>query len=165
MAPVSAPAKVLVTGASGFIAIWVIKSLLDQGYTVVGTVRSHSKGEYLQLLLEKDSNNKDKFSYVIVEDIQKEGAFDEAVVGIDAVEHTASPFHFKVDDPRDLIEPAVKGTVGVLESIKKYGSSVKRVVITSSAASIIHDKASMIYDEVSISGRDYLLPSKGYPLT
>jgi hypothetical protein len=32
--------------------------------------------------------------------------------------HT-SPFHFKVNDPQQLIEPAVKGTVGVLESIQK----------------------------------------------
>lgn len=37
MPTVSAPAKVLVTGASGFIAVWVVKTLLDQGYSVVGT--------------------------------------------------------------------------------------------------------------------------------
>lgn len=37
MPAVSAPAKVLVTGASGFAATNVIKTLLDDGYTVVGT--------------------------------------------------------------------------------------------------------------------------------
>jgi hypothetical protein len=29
----------------------------------------------------------------------QEGAFDEAVKGVDAIEHTASPFHLKADDP------------------------------------------------------------------
>ena len=32
-------------------------------------------------------------------DITVSGAFDEAVKGVDAIEHTASPFHFKADDP------------------------------------------------------------------
>ncbi|KIO32641.1 hypothetical protein M407DRAFT_100661 [Tulasnella calospora MUT 4182] len=146
MPAVPSPAKVLVTGASGFIAAWVVETLLEKGYVVVGTVRSDSKGKYLQNLF-KDHG--DRFSYVIVEDIAKEGAFDKAVVGVDAVQHTASPFHFKADDPKELIEPAVKGTVGVLESIKKYGPGVKRVVITSSVASIVYDKGreGVTYDE------------------
>jgi nucleoside-diphosphate-sugar epimerase len=49
----------------------------------------------------------------------QEGAFDEVVKGVDAVVHTASPFHFKVTHPNELIEPAINGTVGVLRSIKK----------------------------------------------
>jgi hypothetical protein len=35
------------------------------------------------------------------------------------VAHTASPFHFKSTHPDELIEPAVKGTTGVLKSIQK----------------------------------------------
>jgi nucleoside-diphosphate-sugar epimerase len=49
----------------------------------------------------------------------QEGAFDEVVKGVDAVIHPASPFHFKVTHPNELIEPAINGTVGVLRSIKK----------------------------------------------
>jgi nucleoside-diphosphate-sugar epimerase len=52
----------------------------------------------------------------------QEGAFDEVVKGVDAVIHTASPFHFKVTHPNELIEPAINGTVGVLKSIKKNKS-------------------------------------------
>lgn len=37
----------------------------------------------------------------------------------------------------DLIEPAVKGTVGVLTSVDKYAPNVQRVVITSSVAAIM----------------------------
>ncbi|KIO32648.1 hypothetical protein M407DRAFT_18408 [Tulasnella calospora MUT 4182] len=140
----SPPAKVLVTGASGFIAAWVCKTLLDKGYSVVGTVRSESKGDYLKDLF-KDFG--DKFSYIIVKDIDKEGAFDQAVVGVDAVEHTASPVTFFAEDPKDIIDPAIHGTVGILESIKKYAPTVKRVVLTSSIASIYHAKDNLNYDE------------------
>ena len=45
--------------------------------------------------------------------------FDEAVKGVDAVAHTASPFHFNITDPQELIGPAVKGTTGILKSIQK----------------------------------------------
>ncbi|KAG8928935.1 methylglyoxal reductase (NADPH-dependent) gre2 [Tulasnella sp. 418] len=137
MPAVQPPSRVLVTGASGFIAVWVVKTLLERGYSVVGTVRSEEKGVYLRTLFKEHG---DSFSYTIIEDIEKDGAFDEAVRGIDAVEHTASPFHFRADDPQELIRPAVKGTVNVLESIKNHGPSVKRVVITASTACIMWDK-------------------------
>ena len=73
-------------------------------------------------------------------DIAREGAFDEAVKipGLEAVIHTASPFHFNVTDTKkDLLDPAVIGTTGVLKAIKKNAPSVKHVVITSSFAAII----------------------------
>jgi nucleoside-diphosphate-sugar epimerase len=136
MPAVQPGSKVLVTGANGYIAIWVVRTLLEQGYAVRGTVRSEAKGHHLKKSFEKYG---DKFETVVVEDITKDGAFDEAVKGIDAIEHTASPFYLVVDDPQELIEPAVKGTVGILESALKYGQSVKRVVVTSSAASILSD--------------------------
>ncbi|KAG8951125.1 methylglyoxal reductase (NADPH-dependent) gre2 [Tulasnella sp. 424] len=141
---IASPAKVLVTGATGYIAVWVCKTLLDKGYSVVGTVRSDSKGEKLKELFK---NYNDKFSYVIVEDISKDGAFDKAVVGVDAVQHLASPVTFGADDPQDLIVPALKGTTGILESIKAYAPTVKRVVLTSSVVSIRNEKTPPVYDE------------------
>lgn len=56
---------------------------------------------------------------------------------MDAIEHTASPFHLRADDPDELIRPAVSGTVGILKSTLKYGASVKRVVVTSSTAAVL----------------------------
>ncbi len=127
---------VLVTGGSGFIAIWTVYQLLERGHKVRATVRSDDKGQYLQDVFKK---YRDKLSYVIAEDLEKEGAFDEAVQGVDAVLHTASPFHFNIEgDPkRTLINPAVNGTRNVLSSIHKHGKDVKRVVITSSFAAIL----------------------------
>ncbi|KAJ7076683.1 D-lactaldehyde dehydrogenase [Mycena belliarum] len=127
--------KVLVSGANGYIAVWVVRTLLEQGYSVRGAVRSADKGTHLSELF---ASYGDKFEVVVVPDITKEGAFDEAVKGVDAIEHTASPFHFQADDPAELLEPAIKGTVGILESARKYGTSVKRVVVTSSCAAVLN---------------------------
>ena len=99
-----------------------------------GTVGSTAKAAYLNDLFEEYG---DKLEVVVVEDITKDGAFDEAVKGVDAVEHTASPFHTKADDPEELIRPAVDGTTGILKSILKYGDRVKRVVVTSSCAAVL----------------------------
>jgi len=78
----------------------------------------------------------DNHEVVIVEDIAKEGAFDEAVKGVDAIAHTASPFHLKADSPDELIIPAVKGAVGMLQSALKYGTNVQRVVVTGSCVAV-----------------------------
>ncbi|KAF3991282.1 hypothetical protein FT663_02783 [Candidozyma haemuli var. vulneris] len=127
---------VLISGASGFIALHTVQELVKQGYNVVGSVRSEEKGEYVK----KASGNPEKFTYEIVEDIEKEGAFDdfvkkhpEATVFL----HTASPFHFIAPDvERDLLLPAINGTKNALKSIKENGSNIKRVVVTSSYAAI-----------------------------
>ena len=39
--------KVLVTGANGYIAMWVVDHLLKQGYAVRATVRSADKGVHI----------------------------------------------------------------------------------------------------------------------
>ncbi|KAI0077590.1 NAD(P)-binding protein [Panus rudis PR-1116 ss-1] len=123
--PAVTSGKVLVTGANGYIAFWVVKALLEKGYAVRGTVRSGEKGAHL----------KDVFK--AYGDKLEDGAFDEAVKGVDAIEHTASPFHFNVQDPAELITPAVAGTGSVLQSALKFGTDVKRVVILSSCAAVI----------------------------
>jgi len=108
---------------------------------VRGTVRSEDKGEWLKAKFDKEFG-KGVFEYVIVEDLEKPNGFDEAVKGVDGIAHTASPFHFKVTDPqKDLIDPAVNGTTGVLKSALKAnqeGSKIKRIVITSSFAAILN---------------------------
>ncbi|KAL9112976.1 MAG: hypothetical protein Q9227_002841 [Pyrenula ochraceoflavens] len=132
--------KVLVTGGSGFIAAHCLDQLLDHGHDVVTTVRSQDKGD--RILTAHPGVPKEKLSYVIVEDIAKEGCFDDAVKSnppFDAVLHTASPFHFNVtDQKKDLLDPAIIGTTGILKAIKANAPSVKRVAITSSFAAIIN---------------------------
>lgn len=126
--------KVLVSGANGFIASWVVGTLLEQGYAVRGTVRSLGKGRHLTELFQ---NYGDRFQLAVVENIMMEGAFDEAVKGVDAIVHTASPCYTNADDPQELIKPALRGTLSILQSALKHGSTIKRVVVTSSTATIL----------------------------
>ncbi|KAJ5242887.1 uncharacterized protein N7469_001214 [Penicillium citrinum] len=134
--------KVLLTGGSGFIAAHIVDILLSHGFDTVVTVRSEDKGK--RILQAHPDTPKDKLSYVIVKDVAQEGAFDEAVKSdppFDYVLHTASPFHFNVQDPvKDFLDPAIKGTTGILKAIKAYAPSVKRVIITSSFAAIVNAK-------------------------
>ncbi|AQZ15115.1 (ZYRO0F05214g) [Zygosaccharomyces parabailii] len=130
---------VLVTGATGFIALWVVHYLLEEGYEVIGTVRSQEKAEKLQ----RQFGSEAKLSFEIVPDISDVNAFDHVLQKrapeIEYVLHTASPFHYKTTEyEKDLLIPAVNGTKGILNAIKKYGAqTVKRLVITSSYAAIL----------------------------
>jgi len=130
--------KVLVTGASGFVAAWVLKLLLESGnYHVRATVRSQAKADWIA---NKYSQYKDKLEFVIVEDVAQENAFEGKLDGLDGIFHVASPFHFKITTSNtvDLLDPAIKGTLSILQSALKV-NTIKRIVITSSFAAIIDD--------------------------
>lgn len=66
--PTVTSGKVLVTGANGFVAAWIVKELLDRGYAVRGTVRSEAKAAPLRSFF---GTYGDKFETAIVEDITK----------------------------------------------------------------------------------------------
>lgn len=99
---------------------------------MVTTVRSQGKAEKIKEAY--PDTPKDKLDFAFVEDIAKEGAFDEAVKSdppFEVVIHTASPFHFNVTDvKKDMLDPAIIGTTGILKVIKKSAPTVKRVVRT-----------------------------------
>ncbi|KAJ5721863.1 NAD(P)-binding protein [Penicillium malachiteum] len=129
--------RVLLTGGSGFIATHVLETLLARGHSVVTTVRSHQKGQ--GILEAHPGLQKDRLDYAIVEDISQANAFDKAVLSeppFDVVIHTASPYHFNAKDAKELIEPAVIGTTGIMKSVQQFAPSVKRVIVTSSFAAI-----------------------------
>ena len=127
---------ILVTGGSGYIASWIVKYLLEDGYTVRATVRNKSKEEKYQHLLDITTTGKLE---IFEADLLKDGAFDKAVEGCEIVMHTASPFLLDIKDPqKELVDPALKGTRNVLSAASK-SSSIKRVVLTSSVVSIYGD--------------------------
>ncbi|RAH64723.1 SDR family oxidoreductase [Aspergillus aculeatinus CBS 121060] len=147
--------RVLLTGGSGFIAAHVLETLLARGHSVVTTVRSQNKADAIQKA--HPDVNQDRLSFAIVEDIAQPNAFDRAVVSdppFEAVIHTASPYHFHAKDAKELLLPAVTGTTGILQSVKKYAPLVKRVVVTSSFAAIndvFASAAGKVYSEADWS--------------
>jgi len=131
--------KILVTGGTGYIASWVIKKLLDQGYDVNTTVRDLSNKEKSAHLTQMAAAAETNLTFFEA-DLTQKNSFDEAVKGCDAVIHTASPFFIQgiKDAQKQLIKPAVEGTANVLESVNRE-ETVKKVVITSSVAAIFGD--------------------------
>jgi len=122
---------VAVTGASGYLGSWCVKYLAKNGYQVRGTVRSLRNPVKVQHLQDMK-----EVVHLFEADLYVDGSFDECFAGCSAVFHVASPNKSVVDDPqKDLIDPALKGTLNVLESCKKAG--ITRVVLTSSCFSIV----------------------------
>lgn len=137
--PVYAPAApVLVTGATGYVAGWLVKRLLDEGFTVHAPVRDpddEDKVAHLKLLGRATPGQIILFKA----DLLDGGSYAEAMAGCEVVFHTASPFTSKISDPqRDLVDPALIGTRNVLTTATKT-PSVRRVVVTSSCAAIYGD--------------------------
>jgi dihydroflavonol-4-reductase len=124
--------RVLVTGATGFIAAHTIADLLAQGYEVRGTVRSRANALREAALARLPGAERLE---LVEADLLDAASFEAPARGCDAVLHMASPYAINVKDPqRDLVDPAVKGTQAVLAAAAKAG--VRRVVLTSSVAAI-----------------------------
>lgn len=126
--------KVCVTGASGFLASWLIKRLLLSGYQVIGTVRDPENEKKLAHLWNLEGA-KERLQLVKA-DLMEMGSFDDAIFGCHGVFHTASPVLRPSSDPKiEILEPAVEGTLNVLRSCKK-NPCLKRVILTSSSSAV-----------------------------
>lgn len=148
-------ARVLVTGASGFIAQYVILQLLEKGYSIRGTLRSLKRADEVRDVLAKHSPATAELEFVEA-DLSADAGWAEAARGCEFVQHIASPFpavHPK--DENELIRPARDGALRVLAAAKAAGA--KRVVMTSSLAAIAYghgDKRPAVVDETLWSNPD-----------
>ncbi|WVZ00585.1 hypothetical protein V8G54_026654 [Vigna mungo] len=155
---------VCVTGASGYIASWLVKFLLQRGYTVNATVRDPNNPKKVDHLVKLDGA-KERL-HLFKADLLEEGSFDSAVQGCQAVFHTASPFFIGAKDPQaELLDPAVKGTLNVLKSCSK-SATLKRVVVTSSVAAVANNdrpKApDVVVDETWFSDPEFCRKNGGW---
>lgn len=129
---------VLVTGATGYVAGWIVKKLLDEGICVHAAVRDPDNKEKLKFLDQLSAQSKGRIVY-FKSNLLSDGSYAEAMEGCELVYHTASPFILDVKDPqKELVDPAKLGTSNVLETANRI-KSVKRVVVTSSVAAIYGD--------------------------
>jgi nucleoside-diphosphate-sugar epimerase len=150
---------VFITGGSGHIGSRVIIDALQAGYEVRAAVRSQQKADKIKAMPSlRALNAGSKLSFFVVPDLLVDGAYDEAIKGATYVIHLASPIsdaHKEGESYQTtLIEPAVKGTLNILEAAKK-ARSIRRVVITASCVSTIPWKdftsgsSSIIFNEAS----------------
>ncbi|GLJ38956.1 hypothetical protein SUGI_0794260 [Cryptomeria japonica] len=130
--------EMCVTGGTGFIAAYLIRALLNEGYSVRTTVRNPDNLEKIGYLL--DLPGAKQRLKILKADLVDEGSFDEAVSGVDGVFHTACPVVIPNDHnvKETFLDLCVKGALNVLKSCSR-SPSVKRVVLTSSCSSIRYD--------------------------
>ncbi|KAK6454034.1 uncharacterized protein RJT20DRAFT_65326 [Scheffersomyces xylosifermentans] len=145
---------VLVTGGSGHVAIFSIYRLLQKGYSVRTTIRNKSRADQIKkhiLALRtyqhvSDANDvdlvevtekviNDKVSFYET-DLEKSSGWEEAVSGVDYIQHIASPTTTADDN---TVNVSRDGTLRLLKLANKY--KVKRLVLMSSAAAISYTGA------------------------
>lgn len=125
--------QALVTGGSGYIGGFIIRQLIEQGWTVNTTIRSLSREAEVRQALGVPA---DKLRFFAA-DLLNDAGWAEAVAGCGHVVHVASPLPSgAVKHEDDLIVPAREGALRALRFAKAAG--VKRVVMTSSVAAIAY---------------------------
>jgi nucleoside-diphosphate-sugar epimerase len=142
--------KILVTGGSGYLASWIVKQLLEEGYEVNTTVRDLDDKPKYSHLSELAELNPGKLK-IFEADLTKDGSFNASMEEVSIVIHTASPFKISgiKDSIKELVTPAVQGVQNVFLAAIKTGT-VHRIVLTSSAAAIYGDAVDIRHTESGI---------------
>jgi dihydroflavonol-4-reductase len=126
--------RVLVTGVSGFIARQVTLDLLNAGYGVRGTVRELSRADDVRETLGRTGADLSALEFVEA-NLDSDAGWEDAVRGVQFVQHIASPFPLVQPRDREALVPAARaGTLRLLEAARAGGA--ERVVLTSSVAAM-----------------------------
>lgn len=127
--------RILVTGASGFVAKHVIGELLRAGYRVRGTVRNRTKLRSIQAAMDLLAPGAEDRLEIVEADLLDDAGWAHAMEDVAAVMHVATVI--VAEEPKDpsvVIRPAVEGTERVLRFARAEG--IKRVIMTSSIATV-----------------------------
>lgn len=149
--------KVLLTGITGFVGSHTAIQLLEKGYHVIGTLRDMKRAASIKNTIAEHTLHIDNLSFAEA-DIQDTNRWQKLMVGVDFVQHIASPFpKVMPKDENDLIVPARNGNINILSAAA--ASNVKRVVITSSGAAITYgiakEQRRRMFDETDWTNVDY----------
>ncbi|KAK3723038.1 hypothetical protein LTR37_002184 [Vermiconidia calcicola] len=153
------PARVLVTGANGFIAAHVIQQLLRAEYHVLGTVRSMAKAN----LVLKAHGNHPSLSVSVVEDITDAQAYIDAIESsastdrsISAILHLAAPFSYSLTNfENELLLPAVKGTEAILDIARHFQDRGLRLVVHTNSFACIYNASAGPCPEKTYTSADW----------
>ncbi|KAG5579756.1 hypothetical protein H5410_050383 [Solanum commersonii] len=144
MEEVKEKGKVCVTGGSGFLGSWMVIRLLQFGYYVNTTIRSHP-------------DRKKDLSY-----ITNLPGFNTAIEGCIGVFHVAHPVDFENKESEETIsQRSINGTLGILQACLN-SKTVKCVVYTSSSTTVIVENSSDIVDENSWTNVDIVRALKNF---
>ncbi|MEZ5682988.1 MAG: NAD-dependent epimerase/dehydratase family protein [Novosphingobium sp.] len=124
---------VFVSGGSGYIAGFLIRQLVAEGWIVHTTIRNLAREGQVRESLGVD-NSRVKF---FAADLTSDAGWDEAMAGCSHVAHLASPLPTDAPSHEDeLIVPARDGALRALRAARAAG--IKRFVMTSSMAAVAY---------------------------
>ncbi|KAI4354887.1 hypothetical protein L6164_003712 [Bauhinia variegata] len=153
--------RVCVTGGTGFLGSWIIKTLLEHGYFVNTTVRSDPECKRDLSFLTNLPGASQKLQ-IFRADLRNPDSFCAAIEGCIGVFHVASPMNFQEEPEEVLTKINIDGAISILRACLN-SSTVKRVVYTSSAAAVsLNGKDDDVMDESFWSDVDFLRASKTY---
>ena len=145
--------KVLITGASGYIALHCIVESLKNGFSVKASLRNMSREDEVRKAVKRETDD-DNLEVCKLDLLDDEG-WEEAAWDCDYLLHTASPFiTYEPKDENELIKPAKEGTLRALRAANKAG--IKKIVLTSSIAAIAygHEKNIVTEDDWTDTTQD-----------
>lgn len=125
--------QVFVSGGSGYIAGFLIRQLIAEGWTVHTSIRNLGREAEVRGWLGVDNSKLQFFAA----DLLGDDGWAEAVAGCSHVAHVASPLPSNAPkDDDELIVPAREGALRALRFA--YAAGIKRFVMTSSVAAIAY---------------------------
>ncbi|GHA12753.1 nucleoside-diphosphate sugar epimerase [Devosia pacifica] len=128
---------VLVTGASGFVAKYVIAGLISGGYEVRGTLRDLKKADSVRQAVANIcpiDSARSQLEFVET-DLLADAGWAAAMNDVSAIMHVAATVvKIEPKDADSVVRPAVEGTRRVMEAA--HAAGVRRVILTSSIATV-----------------------------
>ena len=125
--PLGAGGKILVTGGTGFIGAYIIKELVDKGYSVRAIRRSNK----LPFFISPDILNKVEWLNCDVLDVI---SLNETMQGVDALIHSAALVSFDKRERKQMYNTNVDGTANVVNLSLENG--IKKLVHISSISAL-----------------------------
>ena len=127
--------RVFLTGATGFVGSHVARAYAEQGAVLRLLTRSSSNLASIEGIAAE----------TVVGDLRNVETLRSALTGCDALVHVAADYRLWVPDPADMYKANVDGTRELLRLAREVG--VKRVVYTSSVATMGFTKTNTVVDE------------------
>ncbi|MGC4037937.1 MAG: SDR family NAD(P)-dependent oxidoreductase [Chitinophagaceae bacterium] len=120
--------KVFITGGTGFIGSYIIKELVQKGYSVRALRRATSK---LPFYIPEEIFNKVEW---VDGDVLDVVSLDEAMNGVDCVIHSAAVISFFRSDKKEMYKINIEGTTNVVNTALE--KNIRRFIHISSVAAI-----------------------------
>ena len=140
--------NILVSGASGFIGLMLIKELLKQGHSVYGIVRKNI-----------NNFNSKNYTNILIKDITKNFDFNKKF-NIDYFYHLAAKTHAKSNNYKEYYNVNVIGLKNILGSLRNL--KIKKVILLSSIK--VNGEGFLTNDEI-YSHRSKEDPSGAYGIS